>query len=369
MALTRNNFLGFETGGIEELLSTPGGASASSVDPRTGGFSLLLVNGNCTIDPFENTIDAGDDYILGFGFKVVDATPSQSLSFFEAEQASGGEDQIRLNLNTSGTLELRDSSGSQVDSVATPFTDGQWHFIELWWQHSNTGAAKVFIDNAEVMSVASEDFLNGTFDQYRFRGNTATDVEFDDIYCLSGAADETDRLRDAEVFGYRHSVTGATPDAGGGGTAGVDLDAGGWEDTDDSSDATNGEYTGSGDRGTVDWDGPGSDPDSSGVGATSFVGAKLYARVDRDGGPATTHALYLGDSGDGNNAVEYDDNTDWGPITQDPANYLIVSETNLPTETQDIRAGFGTLGAQDIHMYDGMVFLLLVPGLLGQVWM
>lgn len=96
-------------------------------------------------------------------------------------------------------------------------------------------------------------------------------------------------------------------------------------------------------------------------GDSNIKATKLWARVDRDGGGGTVHNLYLGDSGDGNNAVEYDDNTDWGEITTSPANYHIVQTSNNPTAAQDIRAGFGTGGAQDIHMYDGMVFLLHVP--------
>lgn len=320
-----------------------------------------------TIDAFENTSSGGNNYIVGFGFRTGDATPATNTEFFRGIDGAGS-DVIRLRLETDGAVSVIDENALVVDTTpAGLIGDDEWHFFELYWEIDAVGDYELFVDDQSLLS-GTGDFHVSTTAMGSLRMTKSVSASgpfyFDDIYFLSGATVPSERLRDAEVYGYRHSVTGVTPDAGGGGTSGVDLDVGNWQSTDDSSDATEGEYTGSGDRGTVDWDGPGSSPDSEAVGA-DIQGMKLYARIVRQGGGASTHAIFLGNSGQGDNASSLGIT-----VTTAITNFMFVKSDDLPTEIQNIRAGFGLLsGNQDILMHDGMVFLLLVPGLLGQVWM
>ena len=67
MALTQNNYIGFESGGLEEASATSGspGISTSSRAVKTGVYFLQMnaTTDQYDFDPFENTTDAGNKYI------------------------------------------------------------------------------------------------------------------------------------------------------------------------------------------------------------------------------------------------------------------------------------------------------------------
>lgn len=110
------------------------------------------------------------------------------------------------------------------------------------------------------------------------------------------------------------------------------------------------------------WTSAGSDDIHFGLGEDLDIKAvKCLMNLKRDGGGGSTHYIFFGDSGDGNSPAAYDDDTDWGPITTSEADYFIVKNTDLPTASQNIRLGFGTGGAQDIHCYDMWSFVGFVP--------
>ena len=523
MALTQNNFVGFESGGLEELSNTAGSPVIVTTPVRTGNYALHLPEGAnlAEIKPLLNTTDAGAKFIVGFAVRFTDVSPGAECRFFGSNGAVSIP--IGLRLATDGDLELLDVGGIVVGTATTPFTVDTWHYIEVYWEHVDSGVAEVFVDGTQVIDVSAQDFLSASdfMVEYRWENftSTTTSVYVDDIYCMSGATAASDRLGDGVgVYAYKHPKTGKTPDAGSGGTAGVDLDTAAWTETITGTNTGGGEYTGSGDRGTVDWNGPSAhgtavdsglyyadtsdagptDNDavwgneslafngsiitgeattstdgsrttnelrgagtnfpssgdsftnvkfrvfgnsssfnfdmscecwsdgegellgtitvgsgsgvvhwspwveltvpsggwtrakiqsleficwkgSGGTGTASasliqvtttkpvandadIIATKALVKLNRDGGAGTTHIIGLSHSGDVNNATEFDDDNDWGPITTTRTWYEVIQAASgkVPKATENIRAGFGTLGAQDIHMYDGYAMLLHV---------
>ncbi len=366
MALTINNFVGFETGDTTELLSVDGTLTFPA--GRSGTFSILLdASGDSfTVLPTSTSVaDAGGNYIIGFAFKM--AATTSSLGLFNVIDSAGASIMDVVVLATSSLLTLNDATDSVLDTSVAAYDDGEWHYIEIYADlNSASGDWEWFIDGVSEGSGAGADLTDGNSwpsagdSSLLFLGNANVNMHYDDIYILSGATASTNRLGDAtlasmpEIFGYSHSVTGATP------TVGDDLNAGGWEDT--IVAAGNGEYTAAGlTEGAVDFDGPNGDANVDGD--SNIKAIKYWFNVDRDGGGGSTHHVLLGNSSQAIGALpSFVDGVDWPEITQTPADYFIVSEASLPTASQDITAGFGiTSGGQDIHLYNSMVFLLHVP--------
>lgn len=223
MALTQNNFIGFESGGLEEASAVANAPIVQSSVVRTGGQALHfdhVSSDGYTFDAFENASDAGDKYILGFAYRVDDTTPAANdviLQGFDNSDFS----HFTLRHETDGDLVLRNAGGTIVGTATTPFTVNTWHFIEMYWENVQSGVAEVFIGGEQVIDVSGQDFLavSSGLAAYAFEGQSGSSHNsyIDDVYCLSGATAASDRLGDCEVFGYRHRKTGVTPDAGGGG--------------------------------------------------------------------------------------------------------------------------------------------------------
>lgn len=366
MALVIDNYVGFETGGEEELSSSNGSPTIISTGQRTGAYAMRL-NGTDSIRiPIFSTIVVGSDLIIGFGVNFGDTTPASSADFFVLS-ASGATVSPRLQLETDGKVTISFSAGSAT-SVGAPFIDATDHFVELYVRLDNTGgSAELFVDGSPVVSISGLDTFGNVPNEVRFDASSDRgDMDIDDVYIqvdTAGGSSASDRLGDAEVFGYQHSVTGAVADAGLNGTAQTNLSSGGWEDTVDGSDGTAAAMDSSPHYGTVDFDGPNGDANIDGD--SNIKAIKALTRLNRDGGGGTTHYIGLGNSSQGNNAGLYDDNTHWGPITTTITWYSIVSETDLPSASQDIRMGFGTGGAQNINCYDSWAMLLHVPSVGG----
>lgn len=297
MALVLNNFIGFETGGLEEAQSFQGSPVAVLGPVRTGNFSMHLPAGTVPsyrVAAFEGgSGDQGNDYIVGFAFQTSDSTPAANVHILYAGQTAP-DASLRLRLDTDGSLKLIDAGNSVVDSAAAAFTADIWHYIEIWWENADSGDAKVFIDDSEVMSVTAQDFLDaGAFTLYRFGGTATGGPEFyyDDIYCMSGATGTGDFLGSrTEVLGpFQNTIEDATDQ-------GATLDQGTWEkcsDTPGVDDGTPAGYTtGSAQTGFTICDEGGTGGDRQGpaeliTGVSK--GAKYIYRLNRGSGSGTVH--------------------------------------------------------------------------------
>ena len=204
MALTLNNFVGFETGGLEEASSTTGSSSIVSSEVRTGSYALsIFAVDTYNISPFESVSDAGDDQIAGFAFKQTAVPSISDEDFFKALDSTGACLTLRREVTT-GDLILVNAAGTEIDTITNPFTDDIWYYIEIIWQHLDSGTATVFIDGASSGLSATSDFdAGGTFNRYRFSlGSLTTQFKVDDFYCMSGATDTGDFLGpNTEVLG------------------------------------------------------------------------------------------------------------------------------------------------------------------------
>jgi hypothetical protein len=364
MAFTLNNFCGFETGGLEELVSTGGSPVAVASPVRTGGYALNCdgsSDSGVIPDFVGGTSDQGDDLIVGFAVRFSDLTPSQARRFFSSMNQALTFTSWRLMILANGDLELRDESNTIIGSaVSAPFTIDTFHYIEVVWQNLNSGNIEVFIDGSSVLSSSGEDLLSDTSHSgYDMTGLDATgDIYFDDIYTASGAAGASDRLGPSEVIAYRSSLNSATPDDGG-----TDLDANEWllAQTVPFAGSTDARYTGTG-AGAVDTDdvggsagtgGPNTDTDITG----DINGVKAINQMARSGGPGSDHFILLGNDTDGTTR-----SADLDPTTS-LVNYFFVSEAAsiVPTSSEYIQIGFETTGNQDFICRDMLGQILHTP--------
>ncbi len=365
MALTLNNFVGFETGGLEEAESTSGSPLIQTTVVRTGTYALQCAVGGSDkfrVGAFDGgPSDAGDKYIVGFAFRTNDVTPSTGHNIVIAE-SSGGFRQMSLKLvATTGDLELRNNPDSVVGTATAPLTVDTWHYIEIYWENTTSGVAEVFIDDVQVISVSAIDFFGGDLFRYSFIGGVGSDGDdfFDDIYMQSGATAASDRLGSAaEVISYRSSKSSVTPDDGGG-----DLDVGTWlaAQTIPFSAGIGAEYTSAG-AGAVDTDDVGGSAGTGGPNTDADITGAIHAikainRMERATGTATAHYILLGNDVDGTTR-----SSDLDPGTS-AANFFFVSElaTIMPLSTEFCRIGFEIDGAQAFECYDMLAQILVTP--------
>jgi hypothetical protein len=352
MALTINNFCGFETGGGEELVG--GSPSFETTIVRTGTYSAQL-DDFPDIDPFDGAADAGNNYILTFWFYPVDITAA-SRAILRCEE--GLTNILELGYTTAGALEVVDANSDSV-GIGGSLNEGAWNRIDLYWEHSAIGVLDVILNEVSVISSASEDFTaGGTFDNYGFR-NIPEVAYIDDVICMSGATAASDRLSDAEVFGFQNAKgASATPDAGLSGSAGGNLNTGTWDKVAQTplvnSAGNLGIYTSAG-RGTVD----SAQLDAGGDidGDSNIKAIKGIWNAKRGTGGGASHYAGLGDSGDGNSPAV---TADLG-LTTVYVNHFVLRETDLPAANQKIRQGFETTGAQDFDCGDMWAMILHVP--------
>lgn len=374
MALTLSNFVGFESGGLEEATQVNGsGVAVQSTIKRTDGFALKLdtgTTGNYVINAFDQGLPApgGDDYVVGFAVRFSDVSPDAAVVFAGANGGIGTTSLNtpiwRMRLAADGDLEFLEGGGSQtvVATVTTPFTVDTFHYIELVWATQNVGDFEIFIDGVTAAS-GTGDFLVGLdFETVFFLNESAanTDIYFDDFYVGSAATDATDFLDQPEVFSYRSNKNSATPDDGG-----ADLDTGTWlavQATPFSSsvaavyDATNA-------AGAVDTDDVGG---SEGTGGPStdtringtIVAAKYTIRAERTNGQGSAHHMLIGNDVDGTTR-----SADLGLGAAASTNeFLSTSATIVPTTSEFLRLGFEKIGgARDIEVYGMMANILHAP--------
>lgn len=363
MALTLNNFTGFETGGNEEALATTGTPAYEETTVRTGDYALKLpadvVNWN--IDPYGAVADAGDDQIFGFWVRfATGVTPSSQQPFFEARE--GANPLVGLELDTSGNLKVAYNSGAE-DTITTPFVIDVWYRIEVKWQHSASGTLILHIDGSEKLSVSGKDMTaGGTLDRYRFASSSAFDGDtfFDDFYCMSGASTVSDFLGEVEVFGYQANTNSATGDSGDA------LDTGVWQNLGQTPAASDeGSYTGGIQTGyilcndTVSANNYRPGP-SGGVPTIdgTIQGAKWLHQLKRTNGGATVLYKRFGNNSD----TPADPGTIVSVGTAYESFFTVEVGTPVPLSTEVFAHGLGKDGgARDLLCSEIWAFLLHTP--------
>lgn len=365
MAVTINNFVGFETGGLEEASAINGAPSIQSFPVRSGAFALKmdLSLDQFQISPFESVADQGDHQIFGFAFRK-SLTPFNATTFFLALEG-GTNSVLSFEIQTGdGDLRILDANDALIGSaISAPFQNGEWHFIECRWEHSASGRIRVLIDGVEKLLATGQDLTDGgTFDTYGLQliGAPLTDLFYDDFYCMSGSTADSDVLGDTEIFKYQSVKASVTPDDGG-----KALDSGAWDDAGETplvdNTPNNAEYTSTG-AGAVDTDATNGFPEGPANdvridGDSNIKAAKAISGMKRSGGGQTDHFILFGNDVDGTTrSVDLDPNTQFDE-------FFFVSElaTIVPLSTEHFRIGFEMTNAQDYECREQWAMILHVP--------
>lgn len=352
MALTVNEFIGFETGGLEESSSIAGTPVVQSTVKRSRTFALELNAATDTyiVSPFSEVADAGNKEIWGGGvrFSVLNVL----TNFWQA--ADGGGFNITLQLKANGDLALLNDLEVEVGTATNPFTVDTFHFIEVVWDHANPGKADVFVDDVSVISVTGQNFTSGgTLAAWHFKCSDGITIHFDDMYWLSGATSVSDRLGSlAAVLGaYQNTAEDALD-------LGDALETGTWANVSQTpaNDANTASYTSNVKTGGTQTDegtraGPSGDADVDGT----IKAAKWIHRLKRGGGGGTTHWKRLGNSGDGMIDITMG-------VSPNFKEFFHISElaTQVPTTSEFFQQGFRVDGPRDIIGGDIWAMLLHV---------
>jgi hypothetical protein len=370
MALTINNFTGFETQGNEEASATASTPAYATTGQRTGGACLEVNGVGESYDlPWvvPGVTDAGNKHIVFFAFKC--SSGAGRFTVYVLDDSAGVIAQV--GVLSAGDLRLYDANGTALDTTSgTDYRDASWHTIHVYADlNSASGGWEWWVDGTSEGSGSAADLTDGNAfgsasSALRLE-RTAGTVNFDDVYILSGATATTDKFDDAEVFMYQNGA-GATQTPDGGlvtvGTSGGDAtDLGNWSTTADTPySSTTIRYDVTAARGgSVDTDhstrgGPSGDTNIDGD--ANIKSVKGVWEADRSNGSGTTFYLGMGDSGDTNVA---DNTVTLG--TSNPAFYERIF-TNLPTSSQFIRMGVGkSSGGRDIFCREMWAMVLHVP--------
>lgn len=217
MALTLNNFTGFETQGDEEANATAGSITFNATGGRNNGAYITL---NSSIAEYEllwvvtGATDGGNDYIVGAGVRFDDVTPTDVGVFLEIHDDADSVI-ISLQLQANGDVLVQDANQATIRTLTPTLVDATFHFFEIYFQHSATGTIEVFIDEFSEGSDSNEDLTDGNGfggagSHLKLRRSADIVSRYDDIYILSGATDADDRLGPVEVFGYQSDSSDGT---------------------------------------------------------------------------------------------------------------------------------------------------------------
>ena len=369
MAITLRNFVGFETGGTEEVDGQVGSPAVNSTAPVKSGTYSLKLDGAATAAQVDFNIDlleSASRGLYGFHFQTNDVTPTNDVDIFAIVDTAGAA-HFALRLKTTGNVDLIDANGAVQATITSPFTVNTWHFIEVGWKRDNT-VGKVIVDINGGSELSETNFDNNTGTsagviRFTGAGTNNEDIVLDNFYERSASADgdivRANFFGNAEVFKYQSVKASATPDDGGG-----NLNAGTWDkagETPLAATATNPEYTDTG-AGAVDSDatngspeGPANDPNIDGD--SNIKGMKGISNMKRAGGGDTAHFILMGNDVDGTTR-----SADLDPTTAF-VNYFFLSEaaTIVPLSTEHCRIGFEMDDAQDYECQEQWAMLLHVP--------
>ncbi len=356
MALTLNNFIGFETGGLDEAQATSGAPAVNSDTPHSGSY-YLRVNGSQTYDvpAFEDfSAKSGNNYIFGCWLRV--SSLSTGLQILRAQDSSDGNHwQLSFASSTEFRITYADAS---TEDFTHDLSADTWHLIEiLWSRQDGTGIFELFVDGSSKKSATSKDTNTGlALDHYRFLSGTGINVDFDDVYTYSGATDTDDFLGASEVFLYQGAPTTTYTESGDA------PDVGSWDNVnEETGGAPEAEYSGTPRDGGFDTDGTSRDGpsgDSRVEGDSNIKGSKAIHRMKRGNGGGTTHWKKFGNTGDGFSTRDIS-----AGLSTAYAYFFELSEAAgvTPTSSEFFKVGMQLSGARDLFMQDAWSTLLHVP--------
>jgi hypothetical protein len=340
MALTLNNFIGFETGGLEEASQTAGSPSATTSDVRTGSYALSCpANADQYLFDPHIVADAGTDYVVGFAIKF---SSFSAGTFFRARD---DDDPVReiISVEITGTdpYNLRISDGITDWDGSTNLETDKWYYIEVWWESTGTDNATLFLDGASEITATSGDFDTGfNLNEYQFIAITNLTFFVDDIYAMSGATGTGDFLGPrTEVLGaYQNTAEDATDQ-------GSALNNGTWADVGHTPffDGTQADYQQNGAIAGYTICDEGNRAGPAGDAPGTITGAKYIHRMARTNGssPTTLDKSY-------GNSVD-------GVTSKDMASVLLVAYANffevseaagvVPTNSENFAFGMGQTGS------------------------
>lgn len=366
MALVLNNFVGFETGDYEECIASYGAPIIGEATPHAGDYYMAMA-GDDGVDVAMitgGTSSQGDDMIVGLALRRTDA-PSDDRDFFFAYD---DDDNLlwKLVAKTNDKIEAYDSANTLLGTSTSTIADTPaWSYVEIRWQHVNSGDFDLWMDGGSEFSYATADcFQASTLSEndayYRLMPETGTMVgyHYDCLYMMSGASGTGDFLGESEVFKYQSVKASDTPDTG------DVLDAGTWDkagETPLAATATNPEYTDTG-AGSVDTNAANGFPegpknDARIDGDSNIRGMKGVSNMKRSGGGGTAHYILMGNDVDGTTrSVDIDPTAAF-------VTYFFISElaSIVPLSTEYCSIGFEMDNAQDYECQEQWAMLLHVP--------
>ena len=177
---------------------------------RRGGGSAPLAY---SFDYLRKSVSSPTTVIAGFALKI-SALPSTSISIFETNSSTAYPNgrQVGVQLNTDGTISLRNSAGTQLTGglSTVAITPGVWCYFECKFVYSTTvGTAEVRVNGASIINISGVSTLHGvgTFptrvevtngSNYAYNGGIV--VEVCDFYLCDGAGSaNNDFLGDVRV--------------------------------------------------------------------------------------------------------------------------------------------------------------------------
>lgn len=355
-------FVGFETGGFEEVDALSGSPTIETTIVNTGAYSAKMAAASDVVE-FIFVSSTVVDQVMGFAVYFDDTTPSSEYGFAFYRENTPFDRPFELFLETGGDLRVDFAAGaSSSETVTTPFTQGQWHYIEVHWQWQDSGNFVLDIDGANEINVSGKDMKGAasTHRKYEFGRPASGNMYIDDIYAYETAT-ETDFLGgNTEVLGlYQNTVEDGTDQ-------GDALSQNRWDDAGDlpfvdESDGNSAGYTGGAAGGHTLADdadsnarpGPDGDPNVTGT----IIAARWQYRMDRGNGGSTIHSIVYGHNGDTATEVV--------GLSTNPTNFfkiLEASDAKVPTSGESFALGMDKgSGAREVYMKECGGCLLHVP--------
>lgn len=352
------NFIGFETGGLEEANSVSGSPTIVSNIARTGNYSLKLTGGAAAY--YEEVPDGIDtsDFINGFAVRFADVTPANDWDFVTWGGAGGDLFRLRLE-QTTGDLILVENSDVESDEVAAPFVVNTWYYIEVYTvRHGSVGQVVIYINEISQLTTGTDQ--DTTVSNIRFHASTTAseDLYVDDYYKYGSVSGVGDFLGPrTEVLGaFQNTAEDATDQ-------GSTLDDGEWKFAGNNpgiDGAFVAGYTGSGAlTGYTRCDEGNRDGPLALITGTA-KGAKWLHRLQRGSGSGTVHNKRYGAYNGASDQVAD------AAVTLESAwgNFFTITETDaqLPSDIDEYFCqGFAkATGGREIYCAEMWAFLLHV---------
>lgn len=351
MAIYCKRFIGFETGGTEELgpvavlptiVSSPSPASSKET-------YCARHNWKGSVLTREYTLGTSNEWITVTAYLYfTDNDPDSDADFLQFEDDSGDCWRLRCDAALgAGWVWLVDANNSEIAAFSGLQTS-TWHRIQVKFQHSNSTDIQVYLDDTLKLDRTSFDASSGGTEGIVYTYNEIEAPDTFTFYCshLSILEDdgayidsESTLCRDYCVKAYQITKTGIIPDWG------SNLDpAESWASTGDTpgNDATDAQYSiakGTTKSGGCYATGPSGDSDLTDGG--TILGASWTWRVANGVGGLKYRVNFSGQYGHDGDASVYEDNYGLLPATQDKVNHHRVEDASgvCPTTSDLFRLG------------------------------